>query len=348
MHIDPQTGELVPDDDIYGTQGIGEAPDPEPPADPYTPPPAPGGNTTPQPPPTSPGNYPAEMNYPGLTPEDVKAREEQVGGFLNDQAQSAIGRRLDAGEYAYAQTLYRNKGGTAYRAWLAQKAGGARGGDPTTMGAGAVPGTSNYPIAGGQTFFSYPDWTPPEENFGTFKAPARNINTPFAYQDFEGPNADTFQADPGYDFRTKQMDESVKNARSATGGLATGKTLADLMEYRGGLASQEFGNVWNRGYQTYNTNRNNKFDEWKSGRSLDDSNFTHDLTSYLTDTQAKSDDWTRSQQKYMTNLNKEASSYGLNLDTSNLNLGRDSSQFANLLSLYNIMTRTLPTYTPTA
>ena len=48
------------------------------------------------------------------------------------------------------------------------------------------------------------------------------------------------------------------------------------------------------------------------------------------------------------NLGKEMGGYGLNLDTSRLNLGRDQAQWGNLLSLAQLMMRGLPQYTPTA
>lgn len=246
--------------------------------------------------------------------------------------------------------------------------------NPGPSGGGRVPGTTEYPIAGGAKSFSYPDWLPPDIAFGTFAAPSFDVQ-PWNYADFEGeldvpdfegPTAENFQADPGYDFRMKEMLRGITNQRSAQGLLATGGTLAELMSYAGGLASQELGNVFNRKHQgyvtnrdtalarlgekrkTYDTNRGNQADIWNKNYMAESDEFTRSLTDYLTKEQAKEAEWERSRTLYGTNLGKEASSYGLNLDTSQLNLARDNSNFANTLSLYNIMTRTMPTYQPAA
>lgn len=318
------------------------------------------------------------------------------------------------------------------------------GGPPS--GPGTVPGTTNYPIPGGKQFFAYPDfapsainypdWTPPAWGLGGFeaptptagrfeaptptagewKAPAWDVGpppelSPFDYPDFQGPTAETFKTDPGYEFRAREMQRAIENAASARGLLSTGGTLQDLMTARGSLASQEYGNIWNRQLATHQENKNAaliehdrneqakvKAYELKFGagseqhrRALEDYNtrraadeeaqtralrtygarrsaddaafqrslagyqtnyageqdkFTRGLTSYLTGYGRKADDWNRERDIYATNLGKEATGYGLNLDTGRLNLARDDSRWNNLLSLYGIATRTMPTYNP--
>jgi len=69
------------------------------------------------------------------------------------------------------------------------------------------------------------------------------------------------------------------------------------------------------------------------------------LTTYLTGYGRKADDFNREKDIYGTNLAKEAGAYGLNLDTGRFNLARDDSRWDNLLSLYNLSTRNMPTYT---
>lgn len=290
----------------------------------------------------SPGNYPSEMNYPGLNPDEVKQREQQVGGYLNDQFKASIGRDLDSSEYAQAEAIYRNHGGDYYRNWIKEKAGN---GPQNNVTGGMGGATGDRSIAGGKTHFEYPDWTPPDTQFDPWNAPKRDI-TPFQYEDFKGPTAENFQADPGYQFRADQMDRTIKNAKSAQGLLATGNTLADLMNYRGGLASQEYGNVYNRQFGAWDANRNKALDTWKSGHDLSNEDYQHSLTDYLTNYQRKTDDWNRDLTKYQTNLGKEEAGYGLNLDTSQLNYQRDNNQFGNMLNLYQIMTRNMPTYQP--
>lgn len=208
-------------------------------------------------------------------------------------------------------------------------------GDPTSQ----PPENAN---AAGQTSFSYPAWTPPTENWSTF-APPTPTQTDFSYPDFTPPDPSTIANDPAYQFESQQMQQAVQNAASSTGLLSTGGTLTDLMKYQQGLAAESLNDSYNRASTTYNTNRNNAFTGWQGNVALDNQNYTQDLTSYLTEEQAMQNDWNNSLTAYTTNENTAANSYGLNLNTSALDMNENNSQFANLLSLYGIATRTLPT-----
>lgn len=283
-----------------------------------------------------------------------------------------------------------------------------------------MPGTTEYPIPGGKTSFSYPDfaptaidypdWVPPTSELGAFtpspatagdwQAPSWDVGAPpeldqFQYDEFKGPTEETFQTDPGYAFRVKEMERGIQNAASARGLLSTGGTLQDLMTARGSLASQEYGNIWNRNLGAYTTNRDTKLaehdrnqeaklksyelkfgaesDEYRRARAdydtkrakdidtfaresttygtnylRDQDTMKNSLTGWVTGYGRKADDWNRERDIYATNLGKEASSYGLNLDTGRFNLARDDSRWNNLLSLYGLATRNMPTYTPPA
>ena len=243
-------------------------------------------------------------------------------------------------------------------------------------GAGRIPGSTNYPLPGGKTSFSHPDFTPapfdypewaaPEETAGNFVAPSWDAGEAPGYTPFVGPTSETFTTDPGYEFRAREMQRAIENAASARGLLATGGTLQDLMTARGSLASQEFGNIHNRQFQTHQANEAAKLNAYRTKfgaeseeykravsdynikRATDQDRFGRTLTSYLTGYGRKADDWNREKDIYDTNLGKEAGAYGLNIDTGRLNLGRDDRRFGNLLSLFDISTRTLPTYSPTA
>lgn len=52
--------------------------------------------------------------------------------------------------------------------------------------------------------------------------------------------------DPAYQFRLKQGTENLQRSALAGGGAVGGGTLAELMKYGQGLASQEYGNQFNR------------------------------------------------------------------------------------------------------
>mgnify|MGYP001614724562 CR=1 FL=1 len=228
--------------------------------------------------------------------------------------------------------------------------------------------------------FTYPDFAPPPTTAGTFAPPSWDVEEyeaapGFDYPEFEGPTAETFKADPGYDFRAREMQRAIENAASARGLLATGGTLQDLMTARGSLASQEFGNVWNRQFGGWQANRGaaadahdrnerNRLNAYRLkygaesdefGRALaeynakstgDEENFRRSLTTYLTGYGAEQDKFGRARDIYTTNLGKEMGSRGLNLDTARVGIGQSNDKFNQLLNLYGLATRNLPTYNP--
>lgn len=52
--------------------------------------------------------------------------------------------------------------------------------------------------------------------------------------------------DPGYKFRLAEGTKAIERSAAARGGLLGGRTLKDLTKYQQGVASDEFGNAWNR------------------------------------------------------------------------------------------------------
>lgn len=55
-----------------------------------------------------------------------------------------------------------------------------------------------------------------------------------------------FREDPGYQFRFDQGLQGQDRSAAARGGLFSGGHQADLINYGQGMASQEYGNYWNR------------------------------------------------------------------------------------------------------
>lgn len=74
---------------------------------------------------------------------------------------------------------------------------------------------------------------------------------------FASPTNVTEQNDPGYQFRLEQGQKAIERSAAARGGLLTGGTLKDLTNYGQDLASNEYGNVYARTLQNYQTNREN-------------------------------------------------------------------------------------------
>lgn len=69
--------------------------------------------------------------------------------------------------------------------------------------------------------------------------------------------ADDFRADPGYQFRIAEGQRAIDRSAAARGNLLSGGTLRAGARYASDLASQEYGNAFNR-FQTERTNRFNR------------------------------------------------------------------------------------------
>ena len=75
---------------------------------------------------------------------------------------------------------------------------------------------------------------------------------------FTAPTDVTEQNDPGYQFRLQQGEQAIKNAASANGTLFSGATAKGLSDYAQNTASNEYGQVYNRAMQQYQTQLNSQ------------------------------------------------------------------------------------------
>jgi len=73
----------------------------------------------------------------------------------------------------------------------------------------------------------------------------------FQYDPFEFD----FEADPGYQFRLQQGEQAIERSAAARGGALGGGTLKGLQEYGQGLASQEYGQAYQRARGEYTGER---------------------------------------------------------------------------------------------
>jgi len=64
-----------------------------------------------------------------------------------------------------------------------------------------------------------------------------------------------YQADPGYAFRLSEGQKALDRAAAAKGGFNSGAAAKGLIDYNQNMASQEYGNAYNR----YNTNQTNLY-----------------------------------------------------------------------------------------
>lgn len=77
--------------------------------------------------------------------------------------------------------------------------------------------------------------------------------TPFA-----APTAADMGQDPGYQFRLSEGQKALERSGAARGVTNTGGTLKGILDYGQQAASQEYGNVYSRNLNTYNTNEANR------------------------------------------------------------------------------------------
>lgn len=69
-----------------------------------------------------------------------------------------------------------------------------------------------------------------------------------------------YQADPGYGFRISQGENAINRSAGAAGSRYSGATLKALQRFNSNLASQEYGNAYNR----FNTDIGNRFNRLSS------------------------------------------------------------------------------------
>jgi hypothetical protein len=70
--------------------------------------------------------------------------------------------------------------------------------------------------------------------------------------------------DPGYQFRLAEGQRALENSGAARGVTNTGGNMKGLLDYGQQAASQEYGNVYNRNLNTYNTNAANAFQQYST------------------------------------------------------------------------------------
>jgi len=172
--------------------------------------------------------------------------------------------------------------------------GAAATGDGTTAGtASDYPGGLNRSPGSADAATSNsinPDYLTPWER--TFAAPAGAANPAFPawdpYGEFQGPGefkaptAESMLADPSYQWRLNQGQGAIENSAAARGVLNSGGTLADILNYGQGAASQEYQNIWNRDLTKWGTDWQNALNKFTTNFGVNQSNFGNLLTKYNT------------------------------------------------------------------
>lgn len=82
-----------------------------------------------------------------------------------------------------------------------------------------------------------------------------SLTTPYG-QSFTAPTGLTEQNDPGYQARLQLGTDAIQKSAAARGSVVTGGTAKALDTYGQDYASNEYGNVYNRALNTFDTNYN--------------------------------------------------------------------------------------------
>jgi len=244
-----------------------------PPPLPGTPAPTPSPATDPTPPPSGGGGSPAPSGYTydQLLQKAQAYYQSKYGVPLGGDVVGQISHDL-AGQVAPgANNLYGDSDAQKVAAWIDSHApmqavhsapvdtpppphdGGP---DPTpppppNPGPSTNPTTNPTPGAPGTTQGPSPDlpgYTAP----AAFKPPPA-----FSFPDFQAPGTDEVLNDPGYQFTLQQGVDALSRTRAAMGTLNTGGTLKDIVDYGQNLASTRYNDVYQRDFNTYQSNRQN-------------------------------------------------------------------------------------------
>ncbi len=137
---------------------------------------------------------------------------------------------------------------------------------PVDVPGSPTPGTPYIPPT--PTPGPTPNYTPPSLS----GPPLPGSPAPFSYADyapgkFTAPTLDEALNDPGYQFRVGEGAKNLDRSAAARGVLNTGGTLKDAINYGQNAASQEYQNVWNRDYNSFNTNEGDRFNAYMANRS---------------------------------------------------------------------------------
>lgn len=157
--------------------------------------------------------------------------------------------------------------------------GGFTGGGPTRLNFGAAPSFTG-PKWNEISAFDAPDFqwdqTAPEFQWG---------------EQFNAPSYDAATSDPGYQFRLKEGERALANSKAAQGVSRTGGTLKDFLAFGQNAASQEYGNVYDRYAQGYNTRLGTAKTQYGAKMDKYQSDYSTARGTYDAGYREKSDEW---------------------------------------------------------
>jgi hypothetical protein len=132
-----------------------------------------------------------------------------------------------------------------------------------------------------------------------------------------------FEADPGYAFRKQQADESMQKRQLATGNFFSGGALKEAADYGGGLASQEYGDA----FQRYLSKDAADFRNNQANNGLDNTMYERNWNTDMRDYNRWTDDYNRTTAADNTNWSRLAylDSSGQNAANQTANVGQNTA-----------------------
>ena len=120
------------------------------------------------------------------------------------------------------------------------------------------------PKGGGGDEGGGPEWTYESPPYGGPYRPVYNFEDvpQFDAPEFNAPSYEDALNEPGYRFRLDESLKALQRSAAAKGVLRGGGTLSGIAERAGNMASAEYGNVWNRALQSFETTYRGAKDEY--------------------------------------------------------------------------------------
>lgn len=85
------------------------------------------------------------------------------------------------------------------------------------------------------------------------------------FQKFDAPTLEQAKNEPGFQLALQEGQEGIQNSAAGRGLARSGGTLKDILKYNQNFANQNYQNVYNRGFNTWQANTSGDLNNWMAG-----------------------------------------------------------------------------------
>jgi hypothetical protein len=89
------------------------------------------------------------------------------------------------------------------------------------------------------------------------------------FQKFDAPTLEQARDEPGFQLALQEGTEGIQNSAAGRGLTRSGGTLKDILKYNQNFANQNYQNVYNRGFNTWQANTSGDLNNWLTGANAD-------------------------------------------------------------------------------